>query len=148
MRQPCGRPVSITTTASERGITIDDLSYTPASQQAALANNWAEAIEGPNEPDLNGRSYEGFTDTTTTNDFSATRRYQEELFQAAKGSGSTMNKPVLSPAMGYKMPTGALVGSDYNIESLHSYAENYMPSYWRVDSQFIPKTQPHGRWWT
>jgi len=51
-----------------------------------------------------------------------------------------MNKPVLSPAMGYKMPTGALAGADYDVEAMHSYAENFLPSYWRVDSQFIPKT--------
>ena len=123
-------------------IVVDDLTMTPATQVSALSNTWADAVEGPNEPDLNTstRSYEGLSDDLSTNDFAATRRYQEELFQAVQGNSSTMNKPVVSPAMGYHMPVGALAGVDYDVEAMHSYAENALPSYWRLDSQMIPKT--------
>ena len=123
-------------------VIVDDPTYSPATETSVLTNTWAEAVEGLNEPDLNTgtRSYEGLQDSTTTNDYAATRRYQEELFQAVQANSTTMNKPVLSPAMGYTMPTGSLAGADYDIEAMHSYAENYLPSYWRVQSQFIPKT--------
>ena len=87
----------------------------------ALTNNWAEGIEGLNEPDLNTRSYQGLTDVPSTGNLAATKRYQQGLFNAVQAS-SAANKPVLSPAVGNPNHAGMLAGSDYDQEAVHYYA--------------------------
>ncbi|MEM6562064.1 MAG: hypothetical protein AAF656_10710, partial [Planctomycetota bacterium] len=53
-----------------------------------------EAINGPNEPDVfNHPDYNGFTNTS--NDYAASRAYQDDLFAAVNNDTATQDLPVL-----------------------------------------------------
>jgi hypothetical protein len=88
-----------------------------------------EAIEGLNEPDFNARSYGGFTDNPATNDYSATRAYQNDINAAVKGDAQTAAVKVVSPAMGNTARAQYLSGTGFEFEAMHSYPNARVPSF-------------------
>jgi hypothetical protein len=93
-----------------------------------------EAIEGLNEPDANARSYDGFTDNPATNSYPATIAYQNDIYAAVKGDPQTASRTVLSPAMGNTAKAQFLAGSNFDVESFHSYPNARNPSF-RIDTR-------------
>jgi hypothetical protein len=93
-----------------------------------------EAIEGLNEPDGNARSYNGFTDNPATNSYPATIAYQNDIYAAVKGDPQTASLPVLSPAMANTVKAQLLAGSNFDVESFHSYPNARNPTF-RVDTR-------------
>jgi hypothetical protein len=93
-----------------------------------------EAIEGLNEPDLNPRMYNGFTDNPGANQYPATRAFQNELYDAVKGDPQTAHLTVLSPAMSLAAESQHLVPIGFDVAALHAYAwgtsglDSYPPS--------------------
>jgi hypothetical protein len=85
------------------------------------ANPAYEAIEGLNEPDLNRRSYNGFTDRVTPNTYPATRAFQNDLYAALDADPQTKDLPVLSPAMSQASRAHFLEPIDFDVTALHSY---------------------------
>jgi hypothetical protein len=81
-----------------------------------------EAIEGLNEPDLNTRSYGGFTDDRTNNIYSATRAFQNDLYTAVKADPQTSAVTVLSPAMSRSNKSQYLIPISFDVAAMHSYA--------------------------
>jgi hypothetical protein len=115
------------------GITPDNVVQMIQQAQPAV-----EAIEGPNEWDVNPStmSYKGksFPD--------GLRDYQRDLYLAVKGNSSTANIPVLTPSMAFP-EHGQKVGSlaDYSdYGNMHSYAGGNVPGQ-DVDWRWIPLTR-------
>jgi hypothetical protein len=81
-----------------------------------------EAIEGLNEPDFTTRSYNGLTDDPANNSYPATKAFQNDLYAAVKAEPKTKDLPVLSPAMGRSTRAQYLVGSQFDVAAMHSYA--------------------------
>lgn len=94
------------------------------SQRVAwLEENWAEAIEGLNEPAHQTRSYAGLLDTTYPSVTQlATRQYQFDLYNAVKANPLTVNKPVLSPAQAFTVFTETLGDIPFDVLAFHRYA--------------------------
>ncbi|HTL29977.1 MAG TPA: hypothetical protein VL282_12180 [Tepidisphaeraceae bacterium] len=104
---------------------LGDTFSTPSQLATILHDHPAiEAIEGLNEPDAFGpRSYNGFTDNWTTNDYSATKAYQNDIYSAVKNSSDPRVQaiPVLSPAMANTTKAQYLAGINFDYEAMHSY---------------------------
>ena len=89
-----------------------------------------EGIEGLNEPDFNARSYGAFTDNPGTNNYSATRAYQNDMYAAIKGDPLTMNRTVLSPAMGNSNNSQYLLPmTSFDVAAMHHYSDGREPSF-------------------
>lgn len=88
-----------------------------------LSQDWAECIEGLNEPSHQTRDYRGFKDTTYPSVTQlATRQYQFDLYNAVKANPSTMNKPVLSPAQAFSVFAPTLGDLPFDVLAFHRYA--------------------------
>tara|TARA_Y100001933_G_scaffold265260_1_gene338622 strand:+ start:9391 stop:12930 length:3540 start_codon:yes stop_codon:yes gene_type:complete len=88
-----------------------------------LENDWAESIEGLNEPDLHEREYLGLKDSTYPSVVDlATRQYQFDLFNAVNANPLTADKPVLSPSQGYTPSTRVLGDIPFDVIGFHRYA--------------------------
>jgi hypothetical protein len=81
-----------------------------------------EAVEGLNEPDLNVRSYNGFTDVPGSHQYPATRAFQDDLYAAVKADPQTQNLTVLSPAMSLAAESKYLAPIGFDVAALHAYA--------------------------
>jgi hypothetical protein len=81
-----------------------------------------EAIEGLNEPDFAKRTYKTFADDRATNDYAATRAFQEELYAAVKADPKTKDVSVLSPAMGRSARSQFLLPIGFDVAAMHRYA--------------------------
>ena len=88
-----------------------------------------EAIEGLNEPDFNTRSYGGFTDNPTTNNYSATRAFQNDLYAAVKADPMTQHVQVLSPAMGTAANSQYLSPISFDVAAMHYYSDGREPTF-------------------
>jgi hypothetical protein len=88
-----------------------------------------EAIEGLNEPDFNTRSYNGLTDSPSTNNYAATRAFQNDLFAAVNADPQTQNVIVLSPAMGSSLNSQYLVPISFDVAAMHSYPSAREPTF-------------------
>src|SRR3954469_21525848 len=89
---------------------LGETSRSPADLVNLLkAHPGYEAIEGLNEPDANTRSYNGFTDSPSTNSYLATRAFQNDMYAAIKADPQTQTIAVLSPAMGSSLKSQYLV---------------------------------------
>jgi hypothetical protein len=92
-----------------------------------------EAIEGLNEPEFAGnRSYNGFTDNSSANQYPATRAFQNDLFAAIKADPQLANVTVLSPAMGRSNRSQFLIPINFDVAAMHSYA-------WATPTTFADK---------
>lgn len=122
-----------------------DSSHTPALYQTFLKNAPMEAVEGLNEPDLNGpRSYGGYTDNFTTQSYPATLQFQTDLYNLMKGDPATSGKAVYSPAMGDAAKSFHLNGVLCDSQAMHSYSGGQMPTGGNLDSYQITGTQAMG----
>jgi hypothetical protein len=88
-----------------------------------------EAIEGLNEPDGNTRSYNGFTDSPSTNSYPATRAFQNDMFAAINADPLTQNVTVLSPAMGSSSKSQYLAPVSFDVAAMHSYPSAREPTF-------------------
>jgi len=88
-----------------------------------------EAIEGLNEPDFNTRTYKGFTDSPSTNNYAATRAFQNDMFAAINADPLTQNITVLSPAMGRSSNSELLAPISFDVAAMHSYPSAREPSF-------------------
>ena len=81
-----------------------------------------EAIEGLNEPEFAGnRSYNGFTDNSSANQYPATRAFQNDLYAAIKADPQLGGITVLSPAMGRSNRSQFLIPINFDVAAMHSY---------------------------
>jgi hypothetical protein len=111
-----------TTYGIRANLILGETTRSPSDIVALLKANPAyEAVEGLNEPDLNNRSYNGFTDVRTANDFTATKAYQNDLYAAVKGDPLTAGVKILSPAMSRSNKSGFLQPINFDIAAMHSY---------------------------
>jgi hypothetical protein len=81
-----------------------------------------EAVEGLNEPDFTPRTYKSFADNRATNDYAATRAFQDELHAALKADPKTKDIPVLSPALGRSNRSQFLMPIQFDVAAMHRYA--------------------------
>lgn len=91
-----------------------------------------EAVEGPNETDLNNFSYNAkfFPE--------ASREYQNELYIAIKGDYFTASLPVLQLSMGWgKNITKLGFLTSFDMGNMHSYPENGEPPTYKLDSWYL-----------
>ncbi len=102
---------------------LGETSRSPATLVNILKQHPAyEAIEGLNEPDFTIRSYNGLTDSPSTNSYPATKAFQNDLYAAVKADPQTNPLPVLSPAMGRSFRSQYLIPIQFDIAAMHSYA--------------------------
>jgi hypothetical protein len=114
-------------------LVIGETSRSPADLVNLLkAHPGFEAIEGLNEPDLNPRSYNGFTDNRAGNDFAATRAFQNELYRLVKADPKTRGLIVLSPAMARPRRSQYLAPISFDAAAMHSYPAAREPTF-RLD---------------
>ncbi len=95
-----------------------------------------EAIEGPNESDL-----EVFNFTHKGDKFpEGTRKYQKEMFAAVKSDTATKNLPVVLPSMGWGENADKMgkLNSAGDYCNLHSYPNIGQPPTIDLDTYFIP----------
>jgi hypothetical protein len=102
-----------------------------------------EGIEGLNEPDFNTRSYGGFTDNPGAHNFSATRAFQNDLYNAVKADPLTQNRTILSPAMGTSANSQYLVPIGFDQASMHSYPSGREPTF-NLDSNITAMSTLRG----
>ncbi len=101
---------------------LGETSRSPADLVNLLkAHPGYEAIEGLNEPDVNPRSYNGFTDSPSTNNYAATRAFQNDLYAAIKADPQTQNVTVISPAMAASSKSQYLAPISFDVAAMHSY---------------------------
>ena len=111
----------------------------PPTEVIATANKLTgavEAIEGPNESDL-----EVFNFTHKGDKFpEGTRKYQKEMFAAVKNEGATKHLPVVLPSMGWGENADKMgkLNSAGDYCNLHSYPNIGQPPTIDLDSYFIP----------
>ena len=111
----------------------------PPSEVVATAKKLSgaiEAIEGPNESDLEifNFAYKGQKFPV------GTRTYHKEMYAAVKGEGATKNLPVVLPSMGWGQ-NAELMGKLNSVGdycNLHSYPNIGQPPTIDLDSYFIP----------
>jgi hypothetical protein len=102
---------------------LGETSRSPATLVNILKQHPAyEAIEGLNEPDLFIRSYNGQTDNPSTNQYPATKAFQNELYNAVKADPQTNHITVLSPAMSRAVESQYLIPIGFDVAAVHSYA--------------------------
>jgi len=102
-----------------------------------------EGIEGLNEPDFNTRSYGGFTDNPGAHNFSATRAFQNDLYNAVKADPLVQNRSILSPAMGTSANSQYLVPIGFDQASMHSYPSGREPTF-NLDSNITAMSTLRG----
>lgn len=110
----------------------------------ALQDDWAESIEGPNEPDFALLSYGGFKDAgrDTFNDFRANHAFQTDLYNAVKANPKTANKLVMSSAMAFAIHASFVAGPPFEARSLHFYSpDGDVPDYWRLHAWGLPNAK-------
>jgi hypothetical protein len=91
-----------------------------------------EAVEGPNETDLNKFSYNGKLFPEATCD------YQNQLYTAIKGDSLTASVPVLQPSMGWgKNITKLRFLTSFDMGNMHSYPANGAPPTYKLDSWYL-----------
>src|SRR4029079_4534472 len=118
------------TAGSRVNLILGETSRTPADLVNLLkAHPGYEAIEGLNEPDFNTRSYNGFTDSPSTNSYSATRAFQNDMFAAINADPQTQNVTVLSPAMGGSSKSQYLAPISFDVSAMHSYPSAREPTF-------------------
>jgi hypothetical protein len=122
---------SLSATYGIRGnLILGETSRSPADLVNLLkAHPGYEAIEGLNEPDFNTRSYNGFTDSPSTNSYPATRAFQNDMFAAINADPQTQNVTVLSPAMGGSSKSQYLAPISFDVAAMHSYPSAREPSF-------------------
>lgn len=109
---------------------LGETSRSPADLVNLLkAHPGYEAIEGLNEPDFNTRSYNGFTDSPSTNSYPATRAFQNDMFAAINADPQTQNVTVLSPAMGGSTKSQYLAPISFDVAAMHSYPSAREPTF-------------------
>jgi hypothetical protein len=102
---------------------LGETTRSPADLVTLLKQHPAyESIEGLNEPDFSVRSYNGLTDVPSSNDYSATRAFQNDLYAAVKADPQTAGVTVLSPAMGRSNKSQYLVPIQFDTAAMHNYA--------------------------
>lgn len=88
-----------------------------------LEEDWADAIEGLNEPAHQTRDYLGLLDTTYPSVTQlATRQYQYDLYNAVNANPLTADKPVLSPAQAFSVFTETLGEIPFDVLAFHRYS--------------------------
>ena len=108
----------------------NDTSQSPAAIENLLkAHPVYEAVEGLNEVDFATRSYNGFTDSPSTNSYPATKAFQNDLYAAVKGDAQTAGLKVLSPSVGNTTKAQYLAGSNFDYASMHSYPNGRNPTF-------------------
>jgi hypothetical protein len=122
-----------TTYGIKTDFVLGDTFSTPSQLATILHDHPAiEAIEGLNEPDAFGpRSYNGLTDNWSTNDYSATRAYQNDIYAAVKNSSDprVQTVPILSPAMANTANEQYLPPIGFDDAAMHSYPSNHSPTF-------------------
>ncbi len=122
-----------TTYGIKTDFVLGDTFSTPSQLATILHDHPAiEAIEGLNEPDAFGpRSYNGLTDNWSTNDYSATKAYQNDIYSAVKNSSDprVQNVAVLSPAMANTANEQYLPPIGFDVAAMHSYPSNHSPTF-------------------
>ncbi len=109
---------------------LGETSRSPADLVNLLkAHPGYEAIEGLNEPDFNTRSYLTFIDSPSTNNYSATRAFQNDMFNAINNDPLTQHIQVLSPAMGNSNNSQYLPPISYDYAAMHSYPSAREPTF-------------------
>jgi hypothetical protein len=109
---------------------LGETSRSPADLVNLLkAHPGYEAIEGLNEPDFNTRSYNGLTDSPSTNNYAATRAFQNDMFAAINAEPLTQNVTVLSPAMGSSLNSQYLAPISFDVAAMHSYPSAREPTF-------------------
>jgi hypothetical protein len=109
---------------------LGETSRSPADLVNLLkAHPGYEAIEGLNEPDFNTRSYNGFTDSPSTNSYPATRAFQNDMFAAINADPQTQSVAVLSPAMGGSSKSQYLAPISFDFAAVHSYPSAREPTF-------------------
>ncbi len=94
-----------------------------AQRVAWLEEDWAESIEGLNEPAHQTRNYLGLLDSTYPSVTQlATRQYQYDLFNAVNANPLTEDKLVLSPAQAFTVFTETLGEIPFDVLAFHRYA--------------------------
>ena len=112
-----------TTYGIRTNLILGETTRSPATLVNILKNHPAyEAIEGLNEPDFTTRSYNGLTDDPSTNQYPATKAFQNDLYAAFKADAQTNHIPVLSPAMGRSFRSQHLIPINFDVAAMHSYA--------------------------
>lgn len=113
----------------------DGIKPADAVKIAKTVANSVEAIEGPNETDLNEFSYNGAAFPK------GTRIYQKALYTAIKKDPETTALPVLMPSMGWALNASKLgFLSACDLGNMHSYAGSQPPTH-HLDDRYIPNVQ-------
>lgn len=103
----------------------------PIAQQVAYAGRpFIDFVEGPNEPDIQGTpySYNGFTDSPSTNSYPATVNFSTDLYNALNANGPTVNVPVLAPSTARSWNARYLAGVPFDVQTMHSYPAGQRPT--------------------
>jgi hypothetical protein len=113
----------------------DGIEPSDAVTIAKTVANSVEAIEGPNETDLNKFSYNGVPFPE------GTRTYQQALHTAIKNDPETTALPVLMPSMGWAVNASKLgFLSSCDTGNMHSYPGSQPPTH-HLDDRYIPNAQ-------
>jgi hypothetical protein len=92
-----------------------------------------EAIEGPNELDINPFTYkgEGFPN--------GLRKFQDELFNAIKSDPATSKLPVLAPSIAGIDNASILGKVSCGMNNIHNYYKGWIPGHPFITDNIIPK---------
>jgi hypothetical protein len=110
----------------------DGINAAEAVTVAKSVQDSIEAVEGPNEWDLNSKyqyKEQSFPE--------GLRLFQTELYSAIKNNTATENLPILSPSMGRPHNAAKLGKVPCDIGNMHSYAGGHIPSI-DLDEKWIP----------
>lgn len=119
-------------------VVVDSQNMNLADLVTWLGRDDVLAVEGFNEPDNWGRSWSGSADIPASGDYSGTRAFQRDLYDAAKASASAKLKPILAPGMGWWRRAGMLSPVPFDKLSFHSYLKGQYPGASLLDVECIP----------
>ncbi|MBD2459706.1 hypothetical protein H6G89_01500 [Oscillatoria sp. FACHB-1407] len=113
----------------------DEMTPDKAVTLAKLIPDSLEAVEGPNEWDLNPELQYG-----GKNFPEGVRQFQSELYKALKDDPATNHLEILSPSLGRPQRASDIRNLQCEVGNMHSYAGGRMPSH-NLDRVWLPSAK-------